>query len=127
MKVARWLILIGSLLLLFGAILHLYGYTFIMPRIAATDAGPEIINVFKALWWSLSVPGIVLCPLIIWASRLPNGRGLVLLCTVIPAAIGLLLFYFLGWFIGSIVFSLATLLLLAGGLMLPTGAAPQSG
>ncbi len=125
MKAARLLIWIGSLLLLFGAILHLYGYTFIMPRIAATDAGPEIRNVFKALWWSMSVPGIVLCPLLIWVSRLPNGRGLVLLCTVIPAATGLLLFCFLGWFIGSIIFSIATLLLLVGGLMLPRGTASQ--
>jgi hypothetical protein len=122
LKLARWLILIGSLLLLFGAILHLYGYTFIMPRIAATDAGPEILNVFKALWWSLSVPGIVLCPLIIWVSRLPNGRGLVLLCTIIPAATGILLFLFLGWFIGSIIFGIATVLLLAGGLTLPANA-----
>ena len=120
MKAARWLVLIGSLLLFFGAILHLYGYTFVMPRIAATDAGPELVNVFKALWWSMSVPGIVLCPVIIWASRLPNGRGLVLLCTVIPAATGVLLFCFLGWFIGSIVFAIATVFLLVGGLMLPS-------
>lgn len=120
MKAARWLVLIGSLLLFFGAILHLYGYTFVMPRVAATDAGPELVNVFKALWWSMSVPGIVLCPVIIWASRLPNGRGLVLLCTVIPAATGVLLFCFLGWFIGSIVFAIATVFLLVGGLMLPS-------
>ncbi|MGB8768497.1 MAG: hypothetical protein WCC92_02710 [Candidatus Korobacteraceae bacterium] len=125
MKGARWLVLIGSLLLLFGAILHLYGYAFIMPRVAATNASPEILNVFKALWWSLSVPGIVLCPVIIWASRMPGGRGLVLLCTVIPAATGILLFCYLGWFIGSIIFSVVTVLLLVGGLMLPSGAEPQ--
>ena len=119
MKAARWLILIGSLLLFFGAILHVYGYTFAMPRMAATNAGPEILNVFKTLWWSLSVTGVVLCPVIIWASRLPRGRGIVLLCTVIPAANSVLMFCFLGVFIGSIIFSIATLFLLAGGLMLP--------
>ena len=96
-----------------------------MPRVAATNASPEILNVFKALWWSLSVPGIVLCPVIIWASRMPGGRGLVLLCTVIPAATGILLFCYLGWFIGSIIFSVVTVLLLVGGLMLPSGAEPQ--
>jgi hypothetical protein len=119
LKPARWLIVIGSLVLFFGAILHLYGYTFVMPRIAATNAGPEILNVFKALWWSLSVPGIVLCPVIIWISRLPSGRGPVLLCTVIPAATGILLFCFLGWFIGSILFAVATVFLVVGGLLLP--------
>lgn len=122
MKIARLLVMIGSLLLLFGSILHLYGYTFVMPRVAATNAGPEILNVFKALWWSLSVPGIVLCPVIIWASRLPGGRGIVLLCTAIPAAIGILMFCFLGVFIGSIIFCVATLFLLVGGFMLPDGA-----
>jgi hypothetical protein len=119
-KSARWLIMIGSLLMLVGAILHVYGYTFAMPRVAATNAGPEIVNVFKALWWSFSVTGIVLCPVIIWASRLPRGRGLVLLCTVIPAATSVLMFCFLGVFIGSIILSLATLLLLVGGIMLPS-------
>ncbi len=125
MKAARGLILAGSLLVFFGAILHVYGYTFAMPRMAATNAGPEILNVFKALWWSFSVTGIVLCPIIIWASRLPNGRGLVLLCTVIPAVTSVLMFCLLGVFIGSIIFSIATLLLLAGGLMLPGSAEPQ--
>jgi hypothetical protein len=118
-KSARGLIMIGSVLILFGAILHVYGYTFAMPRMAATNAGPEMLNVFKALWWSFSVTGVVLCPVIIWASRLPTGRGLVLLCTVIPAATSVLMFCFLGVFIGSIIFSIATLFLLAGGLMLP--------
>jgi hypothetical protein len=125
MKAARGLILIGSLLMLFGAVLHIYGYTFAMPRMAATNAGPEILKVFKALWWSFSVTGVVLCPIIIWASRLPAGRGLVLLCTVIPAVTSVLMFCFLGVFIGSIIFSIATLLLLAGGLMLPGSAEPQ--
>ena len=80
---------------------------------------------FKALWWSFSVTGIVLCPVIIWASRLPAGRGLVLLCTVIPAVTSVLMFCFLGVFIGSIIYSLATVLLLVGGLMLPGSAEPQ--
>ena len=105
--------------MLFGAVLHIYGYTFAMPRMAATNTGPEMLNVFKALWWSFSVTGIGLCPVIIWASRLPGGRGIVLLCAVIPAANSVLMFCFLGVFIGSIIFSIATLFLLAGGLMLP--------
>jgi len=125
LKAARWLVMIGSLLLLFGAILHVYGYTFAMPRVAATNAGPEIFKVFKALWWSFSVTGVVLCPVIVWASRLPSGRGLVLLCTVIPAANSVFMFYFLGLFIGSIILGIATLLLFVGGLMLPRGAQPQ--
>ena len=125
MKAARWLVIIGSLLVLFGAILHVYGYTFAMPRMAATNAGPEILNVFKALWWSFSVTGIVICPVIIWASRLPGGHGIVLLCTLIPAATSILMLCFLGAFIGSIIYSLATVLLLAGGFMLPRGAEPH--
>jgi hypothetical protein len=118
-KAARWLIWIGSLLVFLGAILHAYGYTFAMPRVTATNAGPEILNVFKALWWSFSIAGVVLSPIIIWASRLPGGRGLVLLCAVIPAATSVLMFCLLGVFIGSITFGAATLFLLAGGLMLP--------
>ena len=119
MKLARSLVMIGSVLMLVAAILHVYGYTFAMPRVAATNAGPEILNVFRVLWWSFSITGIVLCPVIVWVTRLPNGRGLVLLCSVIPAAITILMFCYLGVFIGSIVLGAATVFLVVGGLLLP--------
>jgi len=67
----------------------------------------------------LSVTGILLCPLILWASRIPNGRGLVLLATAIPVLMTLVTLLFVGVFVGSIGLGLSSLFLLAGGFLLP--------
>ena len=122
MKLARWLIVIGSLLLLFGAVLHSYGYRFVMPTVAASNIGPGLLSVFKALWWVFSVQSALLCPVIIRASRLPNGRGVVLLSALIPAAVAIVGFCFLGVFPGSVINGLAAVLLALGGFLLPKSA-----
>ena len=119
MKLARWLVILGTLFLLATALLHLYGYKFVMPVLAATNIPPELLRAVKALWLAMSAQLILLCLVIIQASRLPNGRRLVLLCTLIPAAVTILLYGCVGVFIGSIGLTIATALLAAGGLRLP--------
>jgi hypothetical protein len=119
LKHARWLVLIGALLLLLGALLHSYGYKFVAPAMAATNSPPALLAAFKTLWLAFSIQAALLCAVIIWASRLPQGRALVLLCSAIPAAISILMFWFLGAFIGSIMMGLATVFLVVGGFLLP--------
>ena len=119
MKAARVLVVIGTLLLLAVAMLLAYGYRFVMPVLAGTNIPPELLRAIKGLWLAMSVQLVLLCLVIVWASRLPNGRTLVLLCTLVPAAVTILLYCFVGVFIGSIGFTLATVLLAAGGFLLP--------
>jgi len=119
MKLARALIAIGSLLLLLTVLLHSYGYVQVAPKVAASNLPAALQGAFKALWWVLSVTGILLCPLILWASRIPNGRGLVLLATAIPVLMTLVTLLFVGVFVGSIGLGLSSLFLLAGGSLLP--------
>ena len=123
MKIARWLIVAGSLVLFLTALLHGSGYAEISRVVEKSDMKSFLIDVFKALWLMFSIHLLVLSAIFILASRTPKGRRLVLLCTLIPAFDTMLLFHFVGVFIGTVALTVATLLFLVGGFLLPEGEA----
>ncbi len=124
-KIARWLIVAGSVVLFLTALLHGFGYLQVSRVLETSDMKPFLTGGFKALWLMFSIHVLILGAAFIAASRIPEGRGLVLLCTLIPACDTTLLFHFVGVFIGTIALALATLLFLAGGLLLPQGEATR--
>jgi len=124
-KTARWLIVAGSAVLFLTALLHGSGYLQISRVVEKSDMKPFLTGGVKALWLMFSIHLLVLGAVFIAASRIPKGRGLVLLCTLIPACDTILLFHFVGAFIGTIALAVATLLFLAGGLLLPHGEAAR--
>jgi len=119
MKLARWLVVIGCLLLLAGGLLHSYGSAFVFAKLAASNLDGGLMGAMKCLWLSFSVEFIVLSFIIFRASRLSNGRGLVLLCTVIPALTAILMYQFAGAFSGAHMLAAGTLCLAVGGWLLP--------
>jgi hypothetical protein len=124
-KIGRWLIVAGSVVLFLTALLHGSGYLQVSRVLETSDMKPFLTGGFKALWLMFSIHVLVLGAVFIAASRSPKGRGLVLLCTLIPACDTILLFHFVGVFIGTIALAVATLLFLSGGLLLPQGEATQ--
>ncbi len=126
MKTARWLIAAGSLILFCTALLHGSGYPKLSAAIESSGANPIVVGAFKALWLMFSAHAIVLSVVFVVASRTPGGKRLVLLCLLIPAFDLVLLFHFLGMFIGTISVAVATLLFLVGGLLLPQGSQASS-
>jgi hypothetical protein len=86
---------------------------------------PFVTGGLTALWLMFSVHLVVLSAVFIAASLAPNGKRLVLLCTLIPACDTILLFHFVGVFIGTAALAVATLLFLAGGFLLPGGEKTQ--
>ena len=121
MKIARWLIVAGSVVLFLTALLHGSGYVQISSALEKTALKPFLIGGFKGLWLVFSIHLVVLSAVFIVASWTAKGRRLVLLCTLIPALDTVALFHFVGVFIGTIALAVATLLFLAGGLLLPQG------
>ena len=119
MKIARWLIAAGSTVLFLTALLHGSGYVQISSALEQSALKPFLIGGFKGLWLVFSIHLVVLSAVFIVASWTPKGRRLVLLCTLIPALDTVVLFHFVGVFIGTIALVVATLLFLAGGLLLP--------
>ncbi len=124
-RIARWLIVAGSVVLFLTALLHGSGYVQISSALENSAMKPFLIGGFKALWLVFSVHLVVVSAVFIVASLTPKGRRLVLLCTLIPACDTILLFHFVGVFIGTVALAVATLLFLAGGLLLPQGEATR--
>jgi hypothetical protein len=122
-KIARWLIVAGSLVLFLTALLHGSGYAEISRVVEKSDMKPFLIGGFKALWLMFSIHLLVLSAIFIVMSQTPKGRRLVLLCTLIPAFDTMLLFHFVGVLIGTVALAVATLLFLVGGFLLPEGEA----
>jgi hypothetical protein len=120
-KTARGLIIAASVILFATALLHGWGYPKVSAEIAGSNARPLLVSAFKALWLVYSAHLIVLSLIFVAASRTPGGKRIVLIGLLIPALEVVLLFHFLGLFVGTIAVALAGVLLLAGGLMLPNG------
>jgi hypothetical protein len=121
-KLARWLILLGSVVLFCGALLHLIGFKFVVPAIANTGMDAKLVGALKCVWLVFSVELLVLSPALVWISRRPGGRGLLFYLALIPLIDGVLMYYFVGSFIGSNIVAAGTVLLLVGGWLLPHAA-----
>ena len=106
MKIARWLTLLGSLVLIGSAIFHLTGYTSIQ---RSTD------GVLKALWLTFSVLLLGLAAIALLARGMGRGGLVVLSCGATTGVTALLLLRFLGPFIGFYLLTVVTVLFLVGG------------
>ena len=114
------MVISGGVLLFLGGLLHSYGYTMVGPKFAAAlQSTPQLLGIVHAMWLAFGVEFVLLGLIILWAVRLPASRGLILLCGLIPALTGILMFHFIGAFIGDIIFAVSAALVLIGGWMLP--------
>jgi hypothetical protein len=102
-----------------GALLHLVGYKFVIPSIANTGMDAKIVGALKCVWLVFSVEVLVLGPAFVWISRRPDGRSLLLYLALIPVIDGILMYYFVGPFIGSNIVAVGSVLLIIGGWLLP--------
>jgi hypothetical protein len=117
-KSAQWLILAGSIVLLATALVHGSAYNAIAHGMEASSARPFLVSAMKVLWLAYSFHLVVLSVVFLLASRTRGGKRLVLVCALIPAGDILLGLSLVGVFIGNIMLALATLLFVAGGLLL---------
>lgn len=119
MKTARWLIIAASVILFATALFHASGYNSVARAIEASNAKPFLISAVKGLWLMFSIHLIILSLVLIALSRGLQAKRLVLLCALFPAADTAILLVFAGVFAGTIMLAVASLLLIAGGLLLP--------
>lgn len=119
MKLAHWLILLASIVLFCGALLHLIGFRFVIPVIAKTGIDPRLLGAVKCVWLVFTVQLVILSPAFVWISRRPGARALLLYLALIPLIDAILMYYFVGRFIGSNIVAVGAVLLLIGGWLLP--------
>jgi hypothetical protein len=123
MKLAKWLIWIGCALLLAGAAMHLYAYTFTDQTFAGSNVQPQAIAAYRTLFLAFAVPSVCLVPIFLWAMRMPGGKKILLIGALIPLVDIALMLHFLGMFIGTVTMIVATTPLVLGVLLWKDGVA----
>jgi hypothetical protein len=120
MSLPRWLVLLGSLVLLAAGLLHIIGgFMVLIPALVKAGIDPELIRAVKCVWLVFTVELVILAPAFVWLSGRPAGRSLLLYLALIPLIDAALMYYFVGPFIGSNMVAGGTLLLLIGAWLLP--------
>jgi len=119
MKLARLLILLGSILLFASGLLHLLGYPYIFPPLVKAEVDAKLIGAIKALWSAFTFQFVVVSPALVWLSRRPQGRNLILFLCLIPLINAILTYLLIGSFVGSYLVSAGTVLVLIGAWQLP--------
>jgi hypothetical protein len=122
MTLPRWLILLASIVLFCAGLMHNLGYFFALPVLAKAGIDPQILGAVKAVWFVFSVELVVLSPAFVWISQRPGLRSLLIFLAIIPLADAVLMYHYVGLFIGTDMVAVGAVLLLIGTWMLPRGA-----
>ena len=118
MKSGRWLILLGCIVLFLGGIAHMIGYRFFVPALIQAGLSGHLLDAVKAVWIAYSVQFWVISLAIAWLTRMPNRRGMLLLLSVIPLVDGVLMYHYVGLFLGTYMIGGGALLVLIGIAMM---------
>jgi hypothetical protein len=127
MKIARVLILLAAIVTFLAGLAHLFGYKFVIPILLSSNLQPKITEALKAVWLIYSIHLVLLSVVIVWLSRLPGTRSLLLFLALFPITDAILMLRFVGPFLGLYMVSTAAVLLLVGAWLLPRSAAPAHG
>ena len=98
MKPASWLILLGSIVLFAGGLLHLLGYPYIFPPLVKAGVEARLIGALKAMWSAFAVQFVILSVALVCISRRPQGRNLILFLCLIPLINAILMYSLIGPF-----------------------------
>ena len=121
MKLARLLILLGSIVMFAGALLHIVGGSLgVFPVLAKTGMDARVAGAIKCVWLVVSAHGILVAPALVWISRRPGTRSLLLYLALIPTVDAVLMFRFVGLFSGFYIVAGCAVLLLAGAWLMPS-------
>lgn len=119
MSLARWLILLGAIVLFCAAITHTIGYTFFIPALAQYNLPAHYVSAIRAIWLVFSLHMALLSIAIVWLSRLPGSRALLMFLALIPTIDSIVMYHFVGLFVGTYMVATAALLLLIGTWLMP--------
>jgi hypothetical protein len=125
MTPARWLILLASIILFCAGLMHIVGYTFLLPVITKAGLDPRVLGAVKSVWLVFSVELLILSPAFFWISRRSGSRSLLLYLALIPLIDAGLMYYFVGRFIGANLVAAGAVLLLIGAWLLPRRSASE--
>lgn len=119
MKTARWLIPLAAVVLFLAGLTHTLGYKFVAPVLVKSNLPANIVDAMKGVWLIYSAHLVLLSVTIVWISRVPGTRSLVLFLALFPLSDAVFMYHFVGPFLGLYMVSTAAVLLLIGAWLLP--------
>jgi hypothetical protein len=120
MKFARLLILLGSIVMFVGALLHIVGGSLgVFPVLVKAGVDPRVAGAVKCVWVVVSAHGVLLAPALVWISRRQGTSSLLRYLALIPLVDAVLMFHYVGPFAGLYLVSASALLLLTGAWLMP--------
>jgi len=113
----RWFAIAGAGVLVATAAIHAAGYGSVSAAVGAGGVNPELAPALRAVWLMVAFHLVILAIIVVVASGAARGKHIVLVCALMPAADAVLLFRFVGVFVGTIDMVAATVLLVLSGLI----------
>ena len=123
MRTGRWLTWMGSVILFLTGIGHGAKFGQLQGMIQASNFKAPLDGIVRACWLVFSGEMVAIAVIAVVASGMERGGRIVLICAATMILDGVLLFRFLGPFIGVYVTVAVAILFLAGGWMQTKAAA----
>src|SRR5579859_113629 len=123
MRTGRWLTWMGSVILFLTGIGHGAKFGELQGMIQASNFKAPLDGIVRACWLVFSGEMVAIAVIAVVASGMERGGRIVLICAATMILDGVLLFRFLGPFIGVYVTVAVAILFLAGGWMQTKAAA----
>ena len=127
---ARFLLAFAALLLAVGAIMHASAFKKIASTVADSNLEVFAAGSLKLLWLGDSATLLLLATVFAFIAARPSAgtRWIVVILSLIPASTAILIYTFIGSFIGGHVLIVAAIAAFAGGLQYPsTNSSSHSG
>jgi hypothetical protein len=122
MNVSRWAIGAAGVILVGTACLHAIGYRPLIEQLAASSIHPAWLAGLKGLWLVFSLHLIILGALFLAAAIRPSWvtKPVLLIAGLVPATDTVVLFAFVGVFMGTVFLGFAALLVYVGVTLWPS-------
>jgi hypothetical protein len=119
-KIARCIILAAAIVLFIGGLAHLLGYKVVLvPTLLKSNLEPRVVAAIRCVWLVFTAEAVILSPALVWISRKPGTRTLLLYLSLLPIVEFILMYHFVGLFLGSYMMAVAAMLLVLGAWLLP--------
>ena len=128
--VKRFLLAFATLLLAVGALMHASAFKKILTAIADSNLAPFAANSLKVLWLGDSTTLLVLAAVFAFIAARPSAaiRWIIVILSLIPAATAILIYVFIGSFIGGHMLLATAIAAFVGGVQyLSSSSSSQSG
>ena len=118
MKVGRWLVLLGSVLLMATAVVHTLVYNGVSEAVGRSGLNPMYSAAFRGFFLLFGLQLALLAVLFVVMAWMHGGQRFMPLAALIPLTETILLVHFVGWFAGTEMLASGTACVVAGAAVL---------